>query len=288
MPWFPEYVTAVELARRDARAVGQADPVAQYVRALQRGDTGELETAWPGEVVVADPRFGELRGHRELREFVRFSKSMLAEHHARIETTATTRMGNRAVVELLAHLKVEGREVGWPAAIVAESPDDRSVKFRSYFSLAPILGRRQVRSALLPPGGVHPTDVVGRYQDAFEVGDVEATVDTFEPDGYFREARGSQYLHRGAAELRSLFAWYFSAGGGIGVQPCSVTDDGVRCAMEFTCFRWGSHELPPQAGIVIHERGPQGSLAAVRCYDDIEAPLGSPLPILGLQREQDS
>ena len=28
MPWFPDFVAAAELARRETRAAGQADPVA--------------------------------------------------------------------------------------------------------------------------------------------------------------------------------------------------------------------------------------------------------------------
>lgn len=47
MPWFPEFVSAVELARLQTRAARQADPVGQYVDALNKGDTHLLETvAW--------------------------------------------------------------------------------------------------------------------------------------------------------------------------------------------------------------------------------------------------
>ena len=35
MPWFPEFVSAVELARQQTRAAGQADPVGQYFAALK-------------------------------------------------------------------------------------------------------------------------------------------------------------------------------------------------------------------------------------------------------------
>lgn len=97
---------------------------------------------------------------------------------------------------------------------------------------------------------------------------------TFAADGYFHEPIGPHYAHRGLSELRSFFARCFSAGGGISLQNCTVTDDGVRCAVEYNCARWGSHDLPPQAGIGVWERGPGGLLAAVRVYDDIEAPLG--------------
>jgi len=49
MPWFPDFTSAVELARRQTQAAGHADPVAQYFAALNRGDTHLLETVWPGE-----------------------------------------------------------------------------------------------------------------------------------------------------------------------------------------------------------------------------------------------
>lgn len=270
MPWFPDFASAVELARRQTRATGQADPVGRYFTALNNGDTHVLETVWPGEVVVYDPRAGEVRGHKQLRRFVRRNQSWLAERQARIETVAATWAGGRAVVELLAHLTDEGRELAWPVAVVAESPDDRSVVFRTYCSQVPVDGRRHIRPPVLEPGDGCPTDVVGRYLAALDAGDVEAVVSTYAPDGYYREPIGPHRTHRGADELRSFFTGYFSTGG-IGLQNCAVTDDGVRCALEYNCVRWGNRDLKPQAGIVVHERGPDGLLAAVRVYDDVEA-----------------
>ncbi len=276
MPWFPDFASAVELARRQTRASGEADPVGQYFTALSKGDTHALETVWPGEVVIHDPRAGEIRGHKQLRQFVSQNKSWLAQLHARIETVASTVADGRAVVELLAHLTEDGREAAWPIAVVAESPDDRSVVFRTYCSQWPVDGRRHVRPPVLEPGAAHPGDVVGRYQAALGAGDTEAIVGTFAPDGYYREPIGPHYAHRGAPELRSFFAECFSAGGGIGLEHCAVTDDGVRCALEYNCVRWGRHDLPPQAGIGIYERGPDGLLAAARVYDDVQAPVGRP------------
>jgi ketosteroid isomerase-like protein len=272
MPWFPEFVGAAALARSLTRSAGHADPVAQYFTALQEGDAHALEAVWPGEVVVFDPRGGEIRGHRDLRRFVRDNKSWLAERHAGIETVASTRVGRRAVVELLAHLADgDGREVAWPLAVVAESPDDQTVEFRTYCSQWPVDGRRHLRPPILEPVQAEPRDVVGRYQAALAAGDVEAIVKTFAPDGYLREPIGPHFIHRGADELRSFFENWFSAGG-IDLQECSVTDDGERCAVEYNCVSWGSREITPQAGIAIYERGPDGVLAAVRIYDDIEGP----------------
>jgi ketosteroid isomerase-like protein len=272
MPWFPEFVSAVELARKQTREAGQADPVGQYFSALQRGDPHALETAWPGELVIYDPRAGEVRGHRQLRRFVSQNQAWLAERRARIETVAATIDGSRAVVELLAHLQAGDREMAWPIAVVAESPDDLSVVFRSYCSQWPVDGRHHVRPPVLGPGQARPGDVVGRYQAAIGAGDAEAVVGTFAPDGYYREPTGPHATHRGSAELYSFFAGCFSAGGGIGLENCAVTDDGVRCVLEYNCVRWGSYDLPPQAGLGVYERGPDGLLTAARVYDDIEAP----------------
>ena len=144
MPWFPDFTSAVELARRQTRAAGQADPVAQYFTALNHGDTHVLETVWPGEVVIYDPKAGEVRGHKQLRRFVSQNHSWLAERHARIQTVAATVAGGRAVVEMLAHLYADGRELAWPIAVVAESPDEESVVFRTYCQ--PVAGRRTAPS----------------------------------------------------------------------------------------------------------------------------------------------
>ena len=276
MPWFPDFISAAELARRQTRAAGQADPVGQYFTALHKGDTRALENVWPGEVVVYDPRAGQIRGHKQLRRFVSANQSWLAERHTRIETVASTCAGGRAVVELLAHLSGDGPELAWPVAVVAESRDDRSVVFRTYCSQWPVDGRRHLRSPILRPGPARLGDVVGRYQAALNAGDADAIVDTFAPDGYYREPIGPPFAHRGTAELRSFFTGCFSAGGGIGQEHCAVTDDGVRCALEFNTLRWGSHDLAPQAGIAVYERGPDGLLAAARVYDDIEGPIGRP------------
>jgi ketosteroid isomerase-like protein len=274
MPWFPDFANAAELARRATRSAGRADPVTQYLAALHDGDVHGLETVWPGTVVVHDPRAGQVRGHRQLRRYIARNKTWLGDRRARIETVHSTCMPGRAVVELLAHLPDDDGEVDWPIAVVAESPDERSVEFRIYCSQRPVDGRSHLRPAVLEPRSVHVADPIGGYLAAEENGDVDAAVKTFAPDGYFREPTGRHALHRGTGELHTFFTGRFG-GGGVFLQPCQVTDDGIRCAVEYTCVRWGGHDLPPQAGIGVYERTAGGSLlAAARAYDDVVAPVG--------------
>jgi limonene-1,2-epoxide hydrolase len=271
MPWFPDFISAAELARKQTRAAGSADPVGHYLAALTTGDAKTLETVWPGELIVHDPRAGQVQGHKQLQQFMRRNQSWLAARKARVDTIASTTVPGRAVVELLAHLVDDGLTVEWPVAVVAECVDDRSVTFRTYCSQWPVDGRRPVRPSILPTQPAHPPDVVHRYQVALEAGDIDAAVGTFAPDGYYREPIGPQSTHRGPAELRSFFTNQLGAGG-IRLEPCAVTDDGVRCALEYNCVHADPQHVPPQAGIGVFERNDDGLLAAARIYDDVQPP----------------
>jgi SnoaL-like domain len=272
MPWVPDFVSAVELARQQTRATAQSDPVTEYFSVLQSGSARELETIWPGEVVIYDPRAGEIRGHHRLRRFVRENQSLWAEHHALVETIASTHVGRRAVVELLVRVQdFEGREEAWPIAVVAEAPDDLSIVFRTYCSQWPVDGTRHLRPPILKSGDAYPGDVVGRFLAAMDAGDAQGIVATFETDGYLREPIGPDSTHCGPVELRSYFDESFRSGG-VHLEHCVVTDDSTRCALEYNCVRWGNQDLPPQAGLGVFERSGEGLLRAVRIYDDIEAP----------------
>ena len=272
MPWFPDFVGAAELARRQRRAAGQADPVGQYLSALSHSDTRSLEDVWPGQVVIYDPRAGEVSGHRQLHAFISRNVSWLAGLHARTEIDGQHR-GRRPGGGGTARPPDRGRAGhGLAGGGGGGIPGRPSVVFRTYCSQWPVLGHREIRPPILPAAPVHPDDVVGRHLAALAAGDTDAIVATFSPDGYFREPLGFHETHRGPAELRSFYDRMFSAGGGLDLQPCCMTDDGVRCAVEFNWVRWGRHDMPPQAGISVYERGPDGLLAAVRTYQDVTPP----------------
>src|SRR5918997_5739172 len=101
-------------------------------------------------------------------------------------------------------------------------------------------GRSRVSTAcalqLLPEDPrLHAEGSPGDYQRALAEGDLEGILGTFEPEGYAREPSGGSYVHRGTEGLRELYAHLFANGGGIPLEHCSLTDDGVRCAIESNC-----------------------------------------------------
>jgi hypothetical protein len=199
----------------------------------------------------------------------------LRERDAVVENVALTLTPTRTVEEVALHLLADnGVRVELPVAIVSDRNPDRALKaVRVYHSLWPLTGLHRVRSPLLPANpGLHAEGAPGDYQRALAEGDLAGTVGSFEPDGYAREPSGGAYLYRGAEGLRELYTHMFANGGGIPLEHCTLTDDGVRCAVEYNCVRWGVTEIPPQTGVAVYERGSSGLLAAARIYDAVEPP----------------
>jgi hypothetical protein len=141
-------------------------------------------------------------------------------------------------------------------------PDEPDALVRSFAARQPVLD----------DPNLHAEGTPEEYQRALAEGDLAGIAATFEPEGYAREPSGAAYLHRGTEELYELYGHMFANGGGIPLEHCTLTDDGVRCAIEYNCVRWGDTELPPQAGVAVYERGGSGLLAAARIYDDVEPP----------------
>jgi hypothetical protein len=192
-----------------------------------------------------------------------------------VENVALTCTLTRTVEEVVLNLPADdsGR-VELPVAIVTDRNPDRTVKvIRVYHSTWPLTGEHRVRPPLLPADpNLHAEGTPGVYQRALAEGDLAGIVTTFEPEGYAREPSGAAYLHRGTEALYELYGHLFANSGGILLEHCTLTDDGVRCAIEYNCVRWGDTEIPPHAGVAVYERSGSGLLAAARIYDDVEPP----------------
>jgi hypothetical protein len=276
MPWMPEVFTAPLAQAPRAEEAAPANDAIPYYEGIMADEPNALVRSFAAQPVLDDPRVGYVEGARRLRAFVNGTAEWLRERDAVVENVALTRTPTRTIEEVVLHLLADdgGVRVELPVAIVSDRNPERTLKaIRLYHSMWPLTGEHRVRSPLLPADpGLQAEGTPGDYQRALAEGDLQAIVGTFETDGYAREPSGGAYLHRGAEGLRELYAHLFANGGGIGLEHCTLTDDGVRCAIEYNCVRWGVTEIPPQAGVAVYERGSSGRLAGGRIYDDVEPP----------------
>jgi hypothetical protein len=283
---------------REAESANDAIP---YYEGIMANQPEALVRSFVAEPILDDPRVGYVQGARQLRAFAIGTAEWLRERDAVVENVALTPIPTRTVEEVVVHLLSEkegGERVELPVAIVSDRNPERTLKaIRVYHSMWPLTGEHAVRAPLLPadPALRLPGGVLSDYQRALAEGDLAGIVATFEPDGYAREPSGGAYLHRGPDELRTFYAALFGrgsgilqrgpeplrslyetlfsdGGGGIPLEHCTLTDDGVRCAIEYNCVRWGEDEVPPQAGVAVYERGSSTLLTAARIYDDVEPP----------------
>ena len=276
MPWMPEVFTAPLAQAPRAEEAAPANDAIPYYEGIMADEPNALVRSFAAQPVLDDPRVGYVEGARRLRAFVNGTAEWLRERDAVVENVALTRTPTRTVEEVVLHLLADdgGVRVELPVAIVSDRNPERTLKaIRVYHSMWPLTGEHRLRSPLLPADpGLQAEGTPGDYQRALAEGDLQAIVGTFETDGYAREPSGGAYLHRGAEGLRELYAHLFANGGGIGLEHCTLTDDGVRCTIEYNCVRWGVTDIPPQAGVAVYERGGGRLLAAARIYDDVQPP----------------
>lgn len=239
------------------------------------GQTGIGLDGVGDDLRVDDPQHGRIDAAVEFSAYRARSADWLAERQAEPRHLATTVGPTRVVGEFEVGLTQGDRSFTLPVAIMVEPASaSQGVWMRVYHSQWPILGHHVRRPPLLDKdASVRESDVVGEYQSALAAGDADRIVATFEADGCFREPAGGEYRVCGTRELSELFKRFFGAGGGITLEHCSVTEDGVRTALEFNAVRWGSVDMPPQAGIAVYERGGTGKIAEARIYDDVEGPV---------------
>jgi enterochelin esterase-like enzyme len=257
-----------------------ADATTGYLDQLLRGDSAALLAGFAGEPAIDDPIGGRVRGRAELDRFVAERQAWLEKRAARLELLRTTTDSRRTVVEALLHLQLPDTAVDLPIAVVGDKGQaNRVTAIRIYHSHWPLEGKHEIRHPLLPRDSTLVLQgVVAEYQRALAAGDAAAALATFEPDGSFREPSGGIYVHRGREALRQ-FLTAILGGGGIHLEHCSVTDDGVVTAIEFNAVQFGVRQLEPQAGLAVYERGPTGHLAAARIYDDVNVEALAPATV---------
>jgi hypothetical protein len=274
MPWVPEVFTAPTLQRvLDRRRRDQLVSV-PFFDGLLAGEPDALIESFAGEPELHDPVRGRVKGVPAFRSYVSDMNAWLRQQEVTVEDVGHVILEQRGFEEVVLHLDGGSAPVDLPVAIVADHPTDGRIdELRIYYSGWQLTGRHAIRPPLLQPDpDLHVSDVVADYQRALAAGDVDAVVATFEADGYARAPASSRSVHRGPEGLRAFYGSLFAKEGGIPLRPCAVVDDGRVCALEYNVVRWGMTELPPQAGVAVHVRSPNGKLAAARIYDDAEPP----------------
>ena len=200
----------------------------------------------------------------------------LAERQADVEPVRTLVAPERVVHECVVTMMPSGSVlVRLPVALVGEpGPAGSLARLRVYHSTWPLTGRHEVRAPLLaadPRIELHGP--VAAYMEALAAGDVAGILDAFGEDACAREPSGGEHTYCGREALAGFYAGLFGDSGGIQLEHCTATDDGVATAVEYNAVRWGATPLPRQAGVAVYERGADGLLAAARIYDDVDPPL---------------
>jgi hypothetical protein len=276
MPWLPELFSApvLDRIRREAADARAAEPV-PYFDGVRSGEIDALVGSFAGEPELHHPVRGRVRGRRAFERFVPEINVWLTEHNAVFSAVERILTPRRAIEESVMTLDGRQGRVEVPVVVAADRDDGgRIIELRVYWSMWPLTGKHHHRAPLLEPDpDLRQPDVVGDYQRALAAGDAEGIVAKFEPDAYVREPAGSAYVHRGHDELLVLYRRFFSNGGGITLEHCTLTDDGGACALEYNILRWGRARVSPEAGLAVYVRGASGKLASARIYDDADPPL---------------
>ncbi len=202
--------------------------------------------------------------------------NQLRDRHPAVELVASTVADQRTVDEL--EVTVDVTEGRWPlpVAVVSEIGGSVAGNVRAYYSTWPLTGEHELRPPLLEPDpAIVLSGAVSDYQRALAAEDLAGILAAYEPTATVREPSGGPYVYAGQEQLREIYALQFANGGGIPLEHCTATDDGVTCAIEYNAVKWGLTAIPPQAGIAVCARGATGRLAAARIYDDVEPPKAS-------------
>lgn len=202
MPWVLELFSA-PLAKKVKEKRRRELETVPFFDGVLSGEFDALVHSFAGEPELHHPARGRVRGMRAFEAYVTQTRAWLRERNASIENVEYVG-GRRGVVEVVLHLDDETGRVERPVAVVFEKQSDGLiVELRIYCSSWPLTGRHTTRSPLLQPDPeLRATDLVAKYQCALAVGDLDAVVGAFEPDGSAREPTGGRYVHAGLDGLR--------------------------------------------------------------------------------------
>lgn len=272
MPWFPESSTLTT----DVRPRMVDHPCVPFYEGVLDMAPESMLASWADQPDVDEPRSGRVEGADAFVRWAVQTREWLVGAAATIRPVRLIVTPNRTVEEVAIDLTVDDERRELPVAIVAERNNLGLTAIRVYHSMWPLIRGHVVRKPLLSsdPNLAVP-DVVGDYHRALAAGDLEGILATYQDDAVVREPAGGPYVFSGKAAMRHIYSLQFADGAGIPLQVCTVTDDGVACALEWTATKWGHTPIEPQPGVAVYQRGESGKLVFGCIYDDLDPPAAS-------------
>lgn len=232
--------------------------------------------SWADQPVLDEPRSEHIEGSDAFIRWVARTREWLVDVAAAIRPVYLLVTAARTVEEVSIDLTIDGERRELPVAVVAEHNSVGLTAIRVYHSMWPLIRGHVVRKPLLSPDvNLTIPDVVGDYQRALAAGDLEGILATYQDDAVVREPAGGPYIFAGKTALRHIYTLQFADGAGIPLQHCTITDDGIACALEWNATKWGHTAIEPQPGVAVYQRGESGKLAFGRIYDDLSPPAAS-------------
>ncbi|MCH8905690.1 MAG: hypothetical protein IH840_01265 [Candidatus Heimdallarchaeota archaeon] len=220
---------------------------------------------------VDTPLFGFTNLSTNFDKFISQQTQWVAENVVNLDVFNVIKSESQIVVEFILYLK--GGEIDLPVALWAKGTPTKPESMRIYHSTWPMTRSHRIRSPIVESNNeLEEPLALEVYMNALFEGDSEAILEQFTKDGYVREPSGSKFKHQGAAKRRKFYLGALK-NGGITLTPCSVTFNGVSCAVEYICSKWGQFQIDPQAGLAVYDIVDEHSLSAARIYDDINPPL---------------
>lgn len=251
-------------------------PHVPFYESVLYAKTDDLVAWWADAPDLDEPRNGRVTGVDAFLRWVLETRRWLVQASAAIRSVYVLVTPTRTVEEVAVDLTLDGERRELPVAIVAERTEAGLTAVRIYHSMWPLIAGHNVRGPLLSrDASIEIPDAVGAYQRALAAGDLEGILAAYEDDAVAREPAGGPYVFAGKKKLRHIYSLQFADGAGIPLQHCTITDDGVACALEYHVDRWGRTMIEPQAGVAVYQRGASGKLAFARIYDDIDPPAAS-------------
>jgi hypothetical protein len=233
-----------------------------YFRSVLQGELEPFLARLGDRASVDEPTFGYATGVAAIEARLRERASALRDAGASYAAGQCIVGADRDVTEGLLTVKLGGRTVEVPVAVVAERRASREVELRVYYP-SPLLGAGE--SARRPLARNVPTPLpalVADHVGALRSGNVEAALACFEQAATLREPSGREH-HKASGEL----AAYLSARGRYDARSDGYADDGHSCALEYTVVERAGVAVPAAApSLAVFERGDSGLFRAVRLY----------------------